>query len=80
MAASITVKPFVITYNKFPIICYFGVIGRRSRLKICFRYGVWVRVPEVVFESIVLSFELFGCTFVYEKDCIVLLSPPILAL
>lgn len=39
--------------------------------------GVWVRVPEVVFESIVLSFELFGCTFVYEKDYIVLLSPPI---
>ena len=25
--------------------------------------GVWVRVPEVVFESIILSFDLFGCAF-----------------
>ena len=44
-------------------LCYFGVIGRRSRLKICFRYGVWVRVPEVVSESIILSFDLFGYAF-----------------
>ena len=25
--------------------------------------GVWVRVPEVVFESIILSFDLFGYAF-----------------
>lgn len=45
------------------IFCYFGVIAGAADLRSASNNGVWVRVPEVVFESIILSFDLFGYAF-----------------